>query len=237
MKCSLVDCTNEVAWSGKGRKSLYCSEACKQKAKRVRNQTKRVNRMREQRSKLYVVQISLDIANQFVRLHHRHNNPVPLHRFSLGAIDETGLLRGVAIVNNPIVPQLMDGQTLEVNRIATDGCPNACSFLYAGSRTATFALGYRKLITYTLQSESGSSLRGAGWQKVKEVEAHKGWAHRPGRKKLEVYNNAKWRWETINPEFVKNKERPTHIILPPAMTATNIDAHLQLGLFESENVH
>lgn len=232
MNCKNPNCTEEVEQLTTGRRKVYCSDACKQEMYRNRKQTIRNKKLKEQRSKLYVVQLTLDVANRFVSLHHRHNNPVPLHRFSLGAIDETGLLRGVAIVNNPIVPQLMDGQTLEVLRIATDGCSNACSFLYAAARTATFALGYRKLITYTLQSESGASLRGAGWEKVKEVDAHKGWAHRPGRKKLEIYNSAKWRWETINPVF-RDKQRPTKIILPFVDQPKN-DGHIQLSLTVEE---
>jgi hypothetical protein len=214
---------------GGGNPRKYCSEACKQKAKRVTKQANHVKRMREHRSKLYAVPIELKKANQFVTLHHRHNNPVPLHRFSIGAVDETGLLRGVAIVNNPIVPQLMDGFTLEVLRVATDGCPNACSFLYGAARSATFALGYRKLISYTLQTESGASMRGAGWQKVAEVSSHKGRDHRPGRKQLEVYGQSKWRWETINPEYARNKARPTQIVLPEQMQEQT--DHTQLNLF------
>ena len=35
--------------------------------------------------------------------------------------------------------------------------------LYAASARAAKAMGYRKIITYTLDSESGSSLRAAGW--------------------------------------------------------------------------
>lgn len=231
-KCAIPDCENEVVWSGHGQRKKYCSEACKQKAKRVRNEANRVKRMREQRSKLYVVNISLDTANAFVRLHHRHNNPVPVARFSLGAIDETGLLRGVVIVNNPIVPQLMDGWTLEVLRLATDGCPNACSFLYGAARATTFTLGYKKLITYTLQTESGSSLRGAGWKKVRDVVPHSGRSHRPNRKQLEVYAVAKWRWETVNPEFERNKDRPTQIILPEALQQTK--KQVQPTLFVEE---
>lgn len=231
MKCAIETCENEAAWSGRGRKSRYCSESCKQIAKRVREKTKRVNRMREQRSKLYVVNVSLETANNFVRFHHRHNNPVPISRFNLGAIDETGLLRGVVIVNNPIVPQLMDGWTLEVLRLVTDGCPNSCSFLYAAARSVTFAMGYKKLITYTLQTESGVSLRGAGWKKVQEVGPHKGRSHRPNRKSLEVYHVSKWRWETVNPAFMRDKERPTQIILPEWSSAS---LHEQLDLFKAE---
>ena len=61
------------------------------------------------------------------------------------------------------VGYLDDGWTLEVNRLCTTGEKNACSILYAASARAAKAMGYRKIITYTLDSESGSSLRAAGW--------------------------------------------------------------------------
>ena len=52
---------------------------------------------------------------------------------------------------------------MEVNHLCTTGEKNACSILYAASARAAKAMGYRKIITYTLDSESGSSLRAAGW--------------------------------------------------------------------------
>lgn len=55
---------------------------------------------------------------------------------------------------------------LEVTRCCTDGTRNACSFLYAAAWRATRALGYRRLITYTLRDESGVSLTASGWRIV-----------------------------------------------------------------------
>ncbi|WP_321576443.1 XF1762 family protein [Mycobacterium marinum] len=46
-----------------------------------------------------------------------------------------------------------------------------------------FSLGYRRLITYTLASESGASLRGSGWRVVAERSARPGW-DTPGRQRL-----------------------------------------------------
>ena len=57
-----------------------------------------------------------------------------------------------------------DGQTLEVNRLCTDGTKNACSMLYAAAWRAARAMGYRKMITYILDTENGASLRAAGWK-------------------------------------------------------------------------
>lgn len=108
--------------------------------------------------------ISLEEANAFVAAHHRHHKPTVGHKFSIAASDEDGKIRGVVIVGRPVSRHLDDGWTLEVNRCATDGCRNACSFLYAAAWKAAKAMGYRRLITYTLESEGGASLRGAGWK-------------------------------------------------------------------------
>ncbi len=80
-----------------------------------------------------------------------------------------GQIVGVAIVGRPVSRMLDNGLTLEVTRVATDGTHNACSALYGACRRATFALGYKKLCTYTLPSESGSSLRGAGYRLIGEA--------------------------------------------------------------------
>lgn len=78
-------------------------------------------------------------------------------------------MRGVVMVGRPVARGLDDGLCLEVTRLATDGCPNACSALYAASWRACRALGYRRLITYILDIEPGTSLAAAGWKCVGEV--------------------------------------------------------------------
>ncbi len=116
-----------------------------------------------------LVALPLAEANAWVERHHRHHPPVVGHKFSVGlAID--GAIVGVAIVGRPVARALDDGMTLEVNRCCTDGTRNACSWLYARAWRATQALGYNKLVTYTLQSEGGASLRGAGWRVVGQVK-------------------------------------------------------------------
>jgi hypothetical protein len=112
---------------------------------------------------------TLKEANAFVARHHRHHKPVPGHKFSVAVADEMGEVRGVAIVGRPVARNLDDGSTLEVTRVATDGFPNACSALYGAARRAAFALGYRRLVTYSLRTEGGASLRGAGWRLIGEA--------------------------------------------------------------------
>lgn len=106
--------------------------------------------------------ISLREANAFVAEHHRHHKPVVGHKFSIGCA-ENGRLIGVAIVGRPVSRYLDDGLTLEVTRLCTTGGKNACSMLYGAAARAAKALGYRKIITYTLDTEPGTSLRAAGW--------------------------------------------------------------------------
>ena len=109
-----------------------------------------------------LVPTTLREANAFVKAHHRHHKPVTGHKFSIGCEVE-GRLVGVVIVGRPVSRYLDDGLTLEVNRLCTTGEKNACSMLYAAAARAAKAMGYRKIITYTLDNEPGTSLRAAGW--------------------------------------------------------------------------
>lgn len=117
--------------------------------------------------RLHLVPVGLDEANAFVQQLHRHHGPVVGHKFSLGAAMGDRIV-GVAIIGRPVSRGNDNGMTLEITRLCTDGTRNACSFLYGAARRATFALGYRRLGTYTLPGEGGASLRAAGWRLVGE---------------------------------------------------------------------
>lgn len=110
-----------------------------------------------------ITPISLEEANAFVAKLHRHHKPVPGCKFAVAVSDEDKVV-GVAIVGRPVARFLDDGWTLEVNRCCTDGTMNACSMLYGASWRAAKALGYRRLITYTLPEEGGSSLKASNWK-------------------------------------------------------------------------
>lgn len=118
--------------------------------------------------RLSIERIDLGEANAFVRQHHRHHKPVIGHLFSLGAAKE-GKIVGVAIVGRPVARGRDDGVTAEITRLATDGTRNACSFLYGASARAAFALGFKRIGTYILASEPGTSLSAAGWRQIGEV--------------------------------------------------------------------
>ena len=122
---------------------------------------------------LNLIPVSLSEANAFVAKYHRTHKPVTGHKFSIGCMKD-GRLVGVAIVGRPVSRHLDNGLTLEVNRLCTDGTKNACSFLYGAAWRAARALGYRKIITYILDTESGASLRAAGWD-CAELAGGKRW--------------------------------------------------------------
>ena len=111
---------------------------------------------------LRLVPMSLREANVYVDAHHRHHKSVVGHKFSIGC-EKDGQLAGVVIVGRPVSRYLDNGTTLEVTRLCSNGEKNVCSFLYGAAARAAKALGYRKIITYTLDTEPGISLRAAGW--------------------------------------------------------------------------
>lgn len=117
---------------------------------------------------LSLVPITLGEANAFVEEHHRHHGRVVGHKFSIAA-EKDGEIVGVAIVGRPVARYLDNGWTLEVNRCCTDGTKNACSMLYGASWRAAKAMGYKRLITYILSEETGSTLHAANWRLVGET--------------------------------------------------------------------
>lgn len=154
---------------------------------------------------LRIVPISLDAANDYIDRVHRHNDPLPGHKFSIGVVDAEGVLRGVALVGNPSSPALQKVPYLiEIRRNCTDGTRNACSKLYGAARRACRAMGYETVITYTLPSEGGASLRAAGFVLDKDDAGGEAsdWHNRLGRtagtRKLLPPEadlvGGKWRW-------------------------------------------
>lgn len=118
--------------------------------------------------KFTIERLELAEANAFVTEHHRHHRPVVGHVFSIGAAHE-GRIVGIAVVGRPVARMRDDGVTAEVTRLATDGTKDACSFLYGASARAAFALGFKRIGTYILATEPGTSLAAAGWRMIGET--------------------------------------------------------------------
>lgn len=146
--------------------------------------------------RLLLVPIGLREANAFVDKVHRHHGPTRGHKFSVAVGSADGVLRGVAIAGRPVARGLDDGVTLEVLRVATDGTPHVCSMLYGAVRRAGAAMGYppRRIITYTLASETGGSLRAAGWVRDGETKG-RSWdtPSRPRTDKHPTEDKVRWR--------------------------------------------
>ena len=107
---------------------------------------------------------TLKDANEFVFTFHRHHKPCAGQKFSISVRDDYGLIHGVAICGRPVSRYLDDGYTLEINRLCTDGTKNACSMLYGACARAAKAMGYKKIITYILESENGASLKASNFR-------------------------------------------------------------------------
>jgi hypothetical protein len=117
---------------------------------------------------LTVVPCNIDEANAFIERVHRHHGSLPGAKFAI-AVAEGDEVCGVALVGRPVSRMRDDGFTAEVTRLATDGTKNACSMLYAASWRAARAMGYRRMGTYILNSEPGTSLIAAGWRLIGEA--------------------------------------------------------------------
>lgn len=115
--------------------------------------------------KLLIHPMSIQDANILVKRWHRHHRPTVGGLFAVGvARDGDTEPCGAALVGRPVARMLQDGWTAEVTRCVTDGTPNACSALYGAAWRAARALGYKRLITYVLDTEPGTSLVAAGWK-------------------------------------------------------------------------
>lgn len=113
--------------------------------------------------KYRAIPLELDEANSLVARWHRHHKPV--HRcISLGLIEvATGRLVAAAMLGRPVSRMLNHHEVLEVVRLVSDGTENACSMLLGAAARLAKDWGFRRIQTYTLEGESGASLRGAGW--------------------------------------------------------------------------
>ena len=146
---------------------------------------------------LQPVPISLREANDFVEQYHRHSKRTSRDggKFAIGATTGDEMV-GIAIVGRPLARMLDDGYTAEVTRVCTkeDSPRNTCSFLYGRCWRIWQQMGGKRMVTYTLQSESGASLKGAGWNIVGETR--RGDWSRKGRERdwQPIYGQLKFRW-------------------------------------------
>jgi hypothetical protein len=142
-----------------------------------------------------------DFVFSAVEAHHRHMPDAPTsHKFSVAAYNG-GVLVGVAVVGRPVsrLLEAAEPRTLEVTRVCAWGHPalrrNIASALYGACVRKARALGIADaLITYTLETELGASLRAAGF--VEEALSRGGTRDRPSRRRLDrapICRKRRWR--------------------------------------------
>jgi hypothetical protein len=148
--------------------------------------------------------LTLREANAFVIASHRHGGATARsgEKFAIGVEEGVDLL-GVAIVGHPLSATFMDDYTAEVLRVCVgpDAPKGACSMLYAACWRVWRSMGGQRLITYTLKTETGASLRGAGWKTVGQtkemLECKSVWKKKDhiNRQWKPIYGQQKWRWQ------------------------------------------
>lgn len=136
--------------------------------------------------------IHLKEANEYVKTFHRHNIPTVGGKFAISVVDGK-YLHGVAVCGRPTARKSDNGTTLEIYRCCTDGTYNACSMLYGACCRIARDMGYKKVVTYTLDTEPGTSLKASGF--ICEGEA--GGKHWTGERKRDYFvapEQMKQRW-------------------------------------------
>lgn len=106
--------------------------------------------------------IELKQAQAFINQLHRHHAAAVRDKFRIAASID-GKVVGVVQCGRPVSRVLDDGHTIEVLRLCTDGGKDVCSFLYSRCARIAKEMGYRKIITYILETEPGTSLKASGW--------------------------------------------------------------------------
>lgn len=148
-----------------------------------------------------VVHVTLRDARRFVSEYHRHSDAPQGGIIAIGVVDDDEQLWGIAIIGRCVAPGIKDPHACELTRccVRPDGPRNACSFLYGRAWRLATAMGFERMITYTLSKESGASLRGAGFKMVGESGSHKvknPWGSSKRKRAWKpIYNEPKTIWE------------------------------------------
>jgi hypothetical protein len=142
--------------------------------------------------------INLRVANAYIDAHHRHHKSVVGHRFSLQCVNDNDEVLGVVIVGRPVCRNSGDQlEVCEVTRLCTDGQPNVCSKLYGAAARVAKEMGFKKIQTYILSDEPGTSLKASGWKFVASTQGGL-WNHSDGKpRRRDQPADTKSRWEKL----------------------------------------
>lgn len=144
---------------------------------------------------MIIAPITFKQASAYINKYHRHHKATVGCKFCISVVDDADQLHGVAVCGRPVSRHLDDGMTLEINRVCTDGTKNVCSMLYGACCRIAKEMGYKKVITYILESENGASLKASNFT----CEGVAGGTHWTGcrNKGQEIPAEMKTRWVRI----------------------------------------
>jgi hypothetical protein len=141
----------------------------------------------------YIAPIPLSVANDFVKKYHRHNDERKIHKFSLGLYkksEDKDILIGVAICGSPTGISYNGKSFLEVYRVCVTEANNSCSMLYGRCTRIAKELGYEKLITYTLKTEPGTTVKASGFELETDEAGGKKWTGKRAKEREKKRNEA-----------------------------------------------
>lgn len=152
-------------------------------------------------------------AREFVGRHHRHNVPPRGWRWGHAVYNGPDCV-AVCMVGRPVARMIDGTTTVEVNRLCVDPTLepglvwNACSMLYGAAAREAEARGFSKVITYTLESEEGTSPKAAGF--VAEATTRGGSWNRATRGRVDTAPTCrKVRWaRQLKPRPVRPARSP-----------------------------
>ena len=177
---------------------------------------------------LRVVPVTITDARKHIERHHSHHH-APVGGLLACAVAEGDRVCCVAVLSRPVARMLdARGDVAEVTRVASDGTKHAASMCLAAVTRAALALGWRRLVSYTLLGEAGTSYRAAGWRCTGIVEASQGWHSRGGR--TIAQGGGKARWET-GPDALPESPEAVAAVLAAVGVAVVPDRPEVLPLF------
>lgn len=139
-------------------------------------------------------------VRDFISEHHEHNEAPLGDLFRLGVYNGPTLI-AVATVGRPVARMIATREpgTVEITRLCVSRSIdpglawNACSMLYGAACREAKRRGYDKAITYTLDSEAGTTLVAAGFEL--EYRSRGGSWNRPSRSREDrAPTGRKYRW-------------------------------------------
>lgn len=139
------------------------------------------------------------IAWEAIDEHHRHLGHPVQWRFGAGCWNGRALV-GVVVVGRPVSRRIQaaEPKTLEVTRLCSWGDRrlrrNASSKLYGLACQEAKRRGFTKIITYTLETEDGASLKASGFKPAAQTKGGS-WNRTPRPRKDKAPTCRKTRWE------------------------------------------